>query len=37
MDYSLLLGVHDSEKAEEEDKDKSDSQVKIMCKSVAVC
>ncbi|ODN06037.1 Phosphatidylinositol 5-phosphate 4-kinase type-2 alpha [Orchesella cincta] len=27
MDYSLLLGVHDSEKAEQEERDKPDSQV----------
>jgi len=27
MDYSLLLGVHDCEKAEQEENEKSDSQV----------
>jgi len=27
MDYSLLLGVHDCEKAENEEKEKTDSQV----------
>lgn len=29
MDYSLLLGVHDCEKAEQEEKERPDSQVRV--------